>query len=68
MKLTKMRGKFLRRHGGTILAVVASVGVVATAIDVRVRSYGQILERLVASCDDQVFQIDRSVKFLLMNF
>ena len=33
MKLTKMRGKFLRRHGGTILAVVASVGVVATAIE-----------------------------------
>lgn len=32
MKLTKMRGKFLRRHGGTILAVVASVGVVALAL------------------------------------
>ena len=33
MKLTKMCGKFLRRHGGTILAVAASVGVVATAIE-----------------------------------
>ena len=33
MKLTKTCAKFLRKHGGTILAVVASVGVVATAIE-----------------------------------
>lgn len=33
MKLTKTCTKFLRRHGGTILAVLASVGVVATAIE-----------------------------------
>lgn len=33
MKLTKMCAKFLRKHGGTILAVAASVGVVATAIE-----------------------------------
>ena len=32
MKLTKTCAKFLRKHGGTILAVAASVGVVATAI------------------------------------
>ena len=33
MKLTKTCTKFLRRHGGTILAVLASAGVVATAIE-----------------------------------
>ena len=33
MKLTKTCTKFLRKHGGTILAVAASVGVVATAIE-----------------------------------
>lgn len=33
MKLTKTCSKFLRKHGGTILAVAASVGVVATAIE-----------------------------------
>lgn len=33
MKLTKTCMKFLRKHGGTILAVAASVGVVATAIE-----------------------------------
>lgn len=33
MKLTKTCAKFLRKHGGTILAVTASVGVVATAIE-----------------------------------
>lgn len=33
MKLTKTCARFLRKHGGTILAVVASVGVVATAIE-----------------------------------
>jgi hypothetical protein len=33
MKLTKTCAKFLRNHGGTILAVAASVGVVATAIE-----------------------------------
>lgn len=33
MKLTKTCAKFLRKHGGTLLAVVASVGVVATAIE-----------------------------------
>ena len=33
MKLTKTCAKFLRKHGGTILAVAASIGVVATAIE-----------------------------------
>lgn len=33
MKLTKTCERFLRKHGGTILAVAASVGVVATAIE-----------------------------------
>lgn len=33
MKLTKVCARFLRKHGGTILAVAASVGVVATAIE-----------------------------------
>ncbi len=33
MKLTKTCAIFLRKHGGTILAVAASVGVVATAIE-----------------------------------
>lgn len=33
MKLTKTCAKFLRKHGGTILAVAASAGVVATAIE-----------------------------------
>ena len=33
MKLTKTCTRFLRKHGGTILAVAASVGVVATAIE-----------------------------------
>lgn len=33
MKLMKSCAKFLRKHGGTILAVAASVGVVATAIE-----------------------------------
>ncbi len=33
MKLTKTCAKFLRKHGGTILAVAASVGVLATAIE-----------------------------------
>lgn len=33
MKLTKACARFLRKHGGTILAVAASVGVVATAIE-----------------------------------
>lgn len=33
MKLTKICVRFLRKHGGTILAVAASVGVVATAIE-----------------------------------
>lgn len=33
MKLTKTCAKFLRKHGGTFLAVAASVGVVATAIE-----------------------------------
>lgn len=33
MKLTKTCAKFLRKHGGTILAVAASVGVVTTAIE-----------------------------------
>lgn len=33
MKLTKTCARFLRKHGGTMLAVVASVGVVATAIE-----------------------------------
>lgn len=33
MKLTKTCAKFLCKHGGTILAVAASVGVVATAIE-----------------------------------
>ena len=32
MKLTKTCAKFLRKHGGTILAVAAYEGVVATAI------------------------------------
>ena len=31
MKLTKTCARFLRKHGGTILAVAASVGVVALA-------------------------------------
>ena len=35
MKLTKTCTRFLRKHGGTILAVAASVGVVATAIETR---------------------------------
>lgn len=33
MKLTKTCARFLRKHGGTILAVAASVGVVATAVE-----------------------------------
>lgn len=33
MKLAKTCARFLRKHGGTILAVAASVGVVATAIE-----------------------------------
>ena len=33
MKLTKTCARFLRKHGGTILAVAAAVGVVATAGD-----------------------------------
>lgn len=33
MKLTKTCARFLRKHGGTILAVAASIGVVATAIE-----------------------------------
>ena len=33
MKLTKTCVRFLRKHGGTILAVASSVGVVATAIE-----------------------------------
>lgn len=33
MKLTKTCARFLRKHDGTILAVAASVGVVATAIE-----------------------------------
>lgn len=33
MKLTKTCARFLRRHGGTILAIGASVGVVLTAIE-----------------------------------
>lgn len=33
MKLSKTCARFLRKHGGTILAVAASVGVVATAIE-----------------------------------
>ena len=33
MKLTKACARFLRKHGGTVLAVAASVGVVATAIE-----------------------------------
>ena len=33
MKLTKTCAKFLRKHGGTILAVAASMGVIATAIE-----------------------------------
>lgn len=33
MKLTKMCAKFLRKHGGTLLAIGASVGVVLTAIE-----------------------------------
>ena len=33
MKLTKTCARFLRMHGGTILAVAASIGVVATAIE-----------------------------------
>lgn len=33
MKLTKACARFLCKHGGTILAVAASVGVVATAIE-----------------------------------
>lgn len=33
MKLTKACARFLRKHGGTILAVAASVGVIATAIE-----------------------------------
>ena len=33
MKLVKTCARFLRKHGGTILAVAASVGVVATAIE-----------------------------------
>ena len=33
MKLTKACARFLRKHGGTVLAVGASVGVVATAIE-----------------------------------
>lgn len=33
MKLTKTCARFLRKHSGTILAVAASVGVVATAIE-----------------------------------
>lgn len=33
MKLTKTCAKFLHRHGGTILAIGASVGVVLTAIE-----------------------------------
>ena len=35
MKLTKTCAKFLRKHGGTILAVAASVGVVATRSEER---------------------------------
>lgn len=33
MKLTKMCAKFLRKHGGTMLAIGASIGVVLTAIE-----------------------------------
>lgn len=33
MKLTKTCAKFLRKHGGTILAVAASVGVGLTAYE-----------------------------------
>lgn len=33
MKLTKMCSKFLRKHGGTMLAIGASIGVVLTAIE-----------------------------------
>lgn len=33
MKLTKTCAKFLRKHGGTILAIGASAGVVLTAIE-----------------------------------
>ena len=33
MKLTKSCAKFLRKHGGTMLAVLASAGVVLTAIE-----------------------------------
>lgn len=33
MKLTKTCAKFLRKHGGTLLAIGASVGVVVTAIE-----------------------------------
>ena len=33
MKLTKTCVKFLRKHGGTILAVAASVGVGLTAYE-----------------------------------
>lgn len=33
MKLTKTCAKFLRKHGGTLLAIGASVGVVLTAIE-----------------------------------
>lgn len=33
MKLTKTLTRFLRKNAGTLLAVAASVGVVATAIE-----------------------------------
>ena len=33
MKLTKTCARFLRKHGGTLLAIGASVGVVLTAIE-----------------------------------
>ena len=39
MKLTKTCARFLRKHGGTILAVAASVGVVATAIEGKYRGF-----------------------------
>ena len=45
MKLTKTCAKFLRKHGGTILAVAASVGVVATAIETgRATAKGYLLK------------------------
>ena len=45
MKLTKTCAKFLRKHGGTILAIGASAGVVLTAIETVPASPDEWLEQ-----------------------